>query len=127
MGFSPILLSFVTCVRAFVFRSFSMIAYTNLSFVSLEPPLIRVRSGSLYLPPRRVLYSITPSIFLSKLMLFNKDKCTERTFSFSTLPCKHLLTFSIETMKTTISQSLIKIDWDTFHAHFVHLILCIEI
>ena len=39
-----------------------------------------------------------------------------KTVHFLTL-C--LLTFSIETMKTTILQSLIKIDWDSFHVHFV--------
>ena len=42
--------------------------------------------------------------------------CNSKTVHFWTL-C--LLTFSIETMKTTILQSLIKIDWDPFHVHVV--------
>ena len=41
--------------------------------------------------------------------------CTSKTVHFLTL-C--LLTFSIETMKTTILQSLIKIVWDPFYVNF---------
>ena len=42
--------------------------------------------------------------------------CNSKTVHFLTLG---LLTFSIETMRTTILQSLIKIDWDPFHVHWV--------